>query len=215
MTRQIKVISCSALEHLIQQLSGLQIGLEVLEVGLHLQPRRLRAELMRRIKEIEEEGSFILLGYGLCGRALEGVVSKKSTLVLPMVDDCIGMLLGSRKKYRQIMKDNPGTYFLIPDWLNTELNIFEQMEKETTHLPRERRKQILKSALKHYKRLALISEDEPDPGDRTRCMELASEYNLEFIPMKRDLYLIKKLLHGPWEEPDFLVVPPGTPIPLF
>ena len=210
-----KIITCRALAPVVEELLGAAEALTVLDIALHLQPERLRQSLCDAVAGLEQEGETILLGYGLCGRALEGVASSKSTLVLPKVDDCVGMLLGSRQRHRQILNQHPGTYFLEPHWLDTELNIFDQITKGLDHIPQERRKQLLKVALKHYDRLVLLASECPAGEAEARCRQLAEENDMNFCCLTSDLGLLDRLLHGPWDAPEFIVAPPGTPIPLF
>lgn len=209
-----KIVACRALAPILEDLLGESLSLTVLDIALHLQPDRLRHALLDTIADLEEENTTILLGYGLCGRALEGVYSRFSTLILPKVDDCVGMLLGSRSRHRQVLHDNPGSYFLEPRWLNSELNIFTQIHKGLEHIPEKRRRELLKIALKHYDRLILLSEDDQTEA-AAQCRKLARDYDMQFASMSRELNLLHTLIYGPWEEPDFLVIPPNTPIPLF
>lgn len=210
-----KIITCHALAPVVAELLGSDEPITELDIALHLQPERLRRVLMESVAGLEREGETILLGYGLCGRALEGVCSQKSTLVLPKVDDCVGMLLGSRQRHRQVLNEHPGSYFLDPRWLDTELNIFDQITKGLDHIPQERRKQLLKVALKHYDRLVLLAGEEPTEEAEARCRRLAQEHDMDFSRLTRELGLLDKLLHGPWDGPEFIVAPPGTPIPMF
>ncbi|MBU1170254.1 MAG: DUF1638 domain-containing protein [Proteobacteria bacterium] len=215
MTYPHKIIACRALAPALEQFLGTDEPIHVLEIALHLQPDRLRLALLDKVRELEQESTTIVLGYGLCGMALEGVVSSKSTLVVPKVDDCVGMLLGSRARHRKVMNEHPGSYFLEPNWLETELNIFTQMHKGLAHISKERRKQLLKVALKNYDRLVLLAGDDPEVAASEQCSELAMEYDMGFQRMETDLDLIKRLLFGPWNEPEFIVATPGTSIPLF
>lgn len=210
-----KVITCRALYPVVRELLPIDTPLAVLEIALHLQPERLRTALNETIAEIEQEGERILLGYGLCGRALEGVVSRKSTLILPRVDDCVGALLGSKRRHREILSSCPGSYFLEPSWLDNELNIFTQLGKDLGNISYERRRQLLKIALKHYKYLVLLEPKGGDEEAARRCAGLAREYEMVFQRMVSEIGLVDRLLHGPWDEVEFVVVSPGTPIPLF
>lgn len=210
-----QIITCRALAPVVAGLLGSDEAITQLDIALHLQPERLRQVLMQTVAEMEREGGTILLGYGLCGRALEGVQSQKSTLVLPKVDDCVGMLLGSRDRHRQVLNQHPGSYFLDPRWLDTELNIFDQIKKGLDHIPQKRREQLLKVALKHYDRLVLLDDDSSDPEAEERCRHLAQAHDMGFARLTKELGLLDKLLHGPWDGPDFIVTPPGTPIPMF
>lgn len=215
MSFPFKIITCRALAPVLEELLGTDKPLTVLDIALHLQPDRLRQSIRQTVARLEGANKTILLGYGLCGRALEGVTAQKSTLVLPKVDDCVGMLLGSRQRHRQILKENPGTYFLEPRWLDTELNIFEQIKKDLERIPKDRRKQLLKVALKHYNQLALLTGQDRSTKALKRCQDLAKEHGMSFCRLPRDLRLMSKLLHGPWDGPEFIVVRPGVPIPMF
>lgn len=210
-----QIITCRALSPVVRDLLGSDESITELDIALHLQPERLRQTLMDTVGKLEREGKTILLGYGLCGRALEGVQSNKSTLVLPRVDDCVGMLLGSRQRHRKVLSEHPGTYFLDPRWLDNELNIFDQIKKGLEHIPEQRRKQLLQVALKHYDRLVMLCDGRPLEEAERRCRRLAQEHGMEFSRLTKELGLLDKLLHGPWEEPEFIVAPPGTPIPMF
>lgn len=211
-----KIITCRAVAPVLAQILGGDEALTILDIALHLQPNRLRQTLSETVAALESDGATILLGYGLCGRALEGVVSLKSTLILPKVDDCVGLLLGSRSRHQQILADHPGSYFMEPRWLETELNIFEEMKKGLQHVKPERRRELLKVALKHYSRLVML--DRQDGGQQEaemRCRKLAGECDMNFSRLGQDLSLVDKLLHGPWDGSDFIKAAPGVPIPLF
>lgn len=210
-----KIITCRALAHVLEKFVGTDNDLTTLEIGLHLQPERLRGAVSDKIGELERPGTTILLGYGLCGRALEGVFSRSSTLVLPRVDDCVGMLLGSRKRHKRTLVKHPGSYFLEPRWLDSELNIFAQMGKSLAHLPEERRRRLLKRALQHYERLVLLANRGYNGPALARCEKLAKDWDMAFQCMEIELGLVKRLLHGPWNEDEFVIATPGMAIPFF
>ena len=59
----------------------------------------------------------IILGYGLCSRAVVGLRAEGCTLVVPRVDDCIAIFLGSGDAYRTQHCSEPGTYYLTKGWI--------------------------------------------------------------------------------------------------
>jgi hypothetical protein len=189
--------------------------IRVMDIALHVDPDRLRARLLDEISSIEENGVHILLGYGLCGRALEGVFSEKSTLILPRVDDCVGALLGSRARHKALLKERSGCYFIEQHWLETELNIFVQATKGLDRIPPEKRGKIVELTLKHYTSLAFLDSGNAAQEAETRCREYAGRYNLEFLKIQTGLGLLSRLFKGPWHEKEFLVCPPGRRVPLF
>lgn len=83
MKAQHKIITCRSLAGVLEDILGSDEGLTVMEIALHLQPARLRDALNETIAGIEEENGTILLGYGLCGRGLEGVVPTRGAWFCP------------------------------------------------------------------------------------------------------------------------------------
>jgi hypothetical protein len=210
-----KLLTCKSLAHVLEPLTGPETDISVLEIALHLNPQQLRNHLMEEVARVEAADTHILFGYGLCGRALEGVVSSKSTLVLPKVDDCVGALLGSRQRHKELLKERAGCYFLEQHWLETELNVFVQMTKGLEHIPPDRRERIVQMTLKSYNTLALLDSGNTPPEADTQCMVYASRHELDFIRLKTELGLLNRLLSGPWTDEEFIVCEPGKPIPFF
>src|SRR5690554_3489884 len=98
------VITCSVLEdevrHFLQGLTHI-VRVEQLPQGLHNEPARLRRELQAAVTRIEADPAVeaIILGYGLCSRGIEDVVTERVPMVIARAHDCITLLLGSRQAY--------------------------------------------------------------------------------------------------------------------
>lgn len=210
-----KIIVCRALAHVLEPLADTETEISVLEIGLHVDTLILKDRLLKEVADIEERDTDILLGYGLCGRALEGVVSARSTLVLPKVDDCVGVLLGSRQRHKNLLKQYAGCYFLEQDWLATELNIFAEIMRGLERIPHERRERVVKLMLKHYNTIALLDSGNLSPENEALCITYSRQYDMQLIRLKTESGLLTRLIKGPWSEEEFLVLPPGKPIPFF
>lgn len=216
MSNNIKLITCDALTHLFEPMIGPDVTLVVLPISLHLKPEKLREHLIEEIRKIEEAGWNIVLGYGLCGRALEGVYSLKSRLIVPRVDDCIGVILGSRKRHKRILDEDAGCFFLEPSWIGTEVDIFAQCFKGLDKIPEEYRSEIVWMAIKNYSKLALLHHGKGTDSPATLdCKALAEQYNLSFMQYLSDLTLLERLVSGPWNKEEFVVAEPGEKIPFF
>ncbi len=119
---QIHVIACgvlaSDLRHVCQQL-GLPVSLECLAGGLHTRPEQLREQLQQRIDQASGifRGDRIVVGYGVCGRGTVGLQARNVPLVIPRVNDCIALFLGSDQAYRQQFSRYPGTYYISAGWV--------------------------------------------------------------------------------------------------
>ncbi len=216
MQKRIKLISCKALAHLFEPMIDPAMERVILPISLHLNPQKLKARLIDEISKIEAPGWDIILGYGLCGRALEGVYSNKSRLILPRVDDCVGAVLGSRHRHKAILDEDTGCFFLEPSWIDSDVDIFAQCFKGIERIPEKYRDQIIWMALKHYSKLALIhhARDSSSPAVST-CRGRAENYHLKFVQYLSDLSLLQDLSNGQWDSDRFVIVEPGQRIPFF
>jgi len=213
---KIKLIACRALAHVLEPMLPAATQRVILDIGLHLSPERLRDRLRQEVRAIQEPGWDIILGYGLCGRAAEGVGSQESRLILPRVDDCVGALLGSRVRHKAIMGRNPGCFFLEPKWVGSEVDIFAQCQKGLERIPENRRAQIVQMTLKHYSQLALLEHGAEGGEEATAyCRQLAETHHFDFIKYFSDLRLLARLAAGDWNQEDFVIAEPGREIPYF
>jgi N-methylhydantoinase A/oxoprolinase/acetone carboxylase beta subunit len=98
----IHVIACGVLatdlRHVTSELN-LPISVEYLSDGLHTRPDDLRKRLQERIDRVSTafRGERIVLGYEVCGLSAAGLQARHVPLVIPRVNDCITLFLGSDK----------------------------------------------------------------------------------------------------------------------
>ncbi len=101
-----------------------EVLVRVLELALHRTRKRLQEGLVNAAREMSHHVDALLLGYGLCGNALENpgeLLDVDLPVFIPMdrdhpVDDCVGLLLGGRDCYYAEQCKTPGTFFMIPGW---------------------------------------------------------------------------------------------------
>ena len=213
--KKFRLITCNALAHVLTPRLGPEVDVEVLDIGLHASPDRLRERVQQQVETMEEKGIDLRLGYGLCGRDLEGVRSAKTRLILPRVDDCVGALLGSKERHRRVLNEFPGSFFMDPCWLDTEMNLFSELGKGMDRFSPERRRRIIGLALEHYQAIALLTNGRPNPEAVRRCLNYAREYELEMRQLPTDLGLLNRLACGPVDERSFVITEPGQAVPFF
>ena len=207
-----KVIACATV--IEEMLPFMPDGMahEVLDFGLHLSPGTLREKLQEAVDASCNSFDTLLLGYGLCSMAVIGLKANGCTLVIPRVDDCIAIFLGSRQAYSEQSKKAPGTYYLTKGWIEVADTPFDEYERLVEQYGQERADRIMKTMLKHYTRLVYIDTGR---GDKEAYVEYARktalQFNLRFEEIHGSNELTLKLLTGPWED-DFLVVRPGETI---
>jgi hypothetical protein len=91
------IIACKVLQKQIEQLGEVPYDVIYLEQGLHRYPNVLTEKLQEAIAASERYNT-ILLGYGLCSRAVIGLqAAPHQKLFIPRIDDCIGISMGNKK----------------------------------------------------------------------------------------------------------------------
>jgi hypothetical protein len=230
---KIKCISCEALARPVYYYSAItphQVDLEILRIGLHDRPTSLREQLQLQINETPPNTyDAIVLVYGLCGRAIDGLTSLNTQIVVPRAHDCITLLLGSREVYQQQQNDYPGTYWYSQDYLERSGRYGESMalgsgmpgDLQTVYQEyidkyglenADYLMQTMGSWQAHYTRAVLV---ENDLGVKQNIAEQAQNeaekrgWKLE--KLKGNLSIVKKLLFAEWDQ-DFLIVPPQASI---
>ena len=113
----------------------LEVLVRVLELALHNRKRILQEGLIKAAKEMGRYVDAIVLGYGLCGNALqkpeELLADAGAPVFIPMdhdhpVDDCVGLIIGGRECYYREQCNVAGTFFMIPGWTRHWKQLFKK-----------------------------------------------------------------------------------------
>jgi hypothetical protein len=210
--KRIKVVACKTVIEEMRPLLPSGVTHEVLDFGLHITPEKLREALQQTVDRISHDVDVIILGYGLCSMGVVGLRAENCTLVVPRVDDCIAIFLGSTSAYREQGKKEPGTYYLTKGWIEVGDSPFEEYKRLIERYGRERADKVMNMMLKNYKRLVYIDTGWDDQErHRDHARRAAEKFNLRFEEITGSNRLIKRLIQGPWEE-DFIVKGPGETI---
>jgi hypothetical protein len=136
----------------------MQTLVRVLELGLHNRKRLLQQGLVEAVQDMAPQVDAIMLGYGLCGNALENpqelLGSASVPLFLPMdtdhpVDDCVGLIIGGRELYYEEQCRKAGTFFMIPGFARHWRDLFQ---KETDRFGLD----MVKRMFEAYERTLII-----------------------------------------------------------
>jgi hypothetical protein len=199
-----KVIACATV---IEEMTY-----EILDFGLHRTPEKLRNRLQETIDAASVEADTIILGYGLCSMAVVGLKVPECTLVVPRVDDCIALFLGSHAVYKQQASQEPGTYYLTKGWIEVNDTPFAEYKRLIERYGPERADRIMKLMFKNYTRLAFIDTGHYDQERyREYARSMAKQFELRYEELTGSTALIKKMLYGPWDA-DFVIARPGETI---
>jgi hypothetical protein len=194
--------------------SGCEHPFVWIESGLHLVPNSLRGRIQEELDRLEDVGR-VLLGFGFCGHAVAELESRAYELILPRVDDCITLLLGSRENRDRCARDG-GVYFLTRGWLTGEFNVWKEYQAVLARYGQERTDRIYERMLAHYRFLGLIDTGAYDlPALLPEVREIASALKLETRVFPGSDEYLKTFFTGPWDQDAFVTIPPNTRIELY
>ncbi|MDY0385664.1 MAG: DUF1638 domain-containing protein [Methanolobus sp.] len=110
----------------------LTVVVNILELGLHIVPKKLKSEVYQNIRKMTHFSNGLLLFYGLCGNVLgkveEDFCLEKDGCVVRIlkddervVDDCIGATVGGCANYLKLLKEHSKepAFFFTPMYANS------------------------------------------------------------------------------------------------
>ncbi|MDR1081805.1 MAG: DUF1638 domain-containing protein [Deltaproteobacteria bacterium] len=211
------LVCCETIrDEVIQAMARLGLGYSVrfLEGGLHQSPERLFGRLRGVLSEADGVCGRLLLALGWCGGGLEGLTTGAYETVVPLTDDCLTFLMGSRAA--RLEASRPATYFLTRGWLRHENSAVREHERIRTLFSTETAALISRTIFAGYQRLGFLDtgaysleEAEADVG------RMAEELELDIARLKTDPSWLEELLTGPHDDPSrFLRLPPGSRLSL-
>lgn len=126
MTHKIGLIGCGVMQLDVEaaaQAAGVALEQHYLEAGLHDNPGELKRRLQAKVDELSASGDYerIVLAYGICGRGVVGIQARQVPLVVPRVNDCIALFLGSDQAYREQFASCPGTFYISAGWFEKKV----------------------------------------------------------------------------------------------
>ncbi len=203
-------IACKTLEEevklVLRRIERPKPELIWVESGLHNTPEKLRARLQLELDGLREVGRVLLI-FGICGNSALYLRSRDFEIILPRVDDCITLMLGSFYERRKISSE-VGTYFLTRGWLRNESNIYSDYQYALKKYGKRITEEIYKTLLAHYIQLGLIDTGAYDFEEFLKETKIISTtLGLTQRPIKGTLSYLEQLLTGPWPEIAFVTVP--------
>lgn len=219
--KPVVILACQVFESLLEQHlpNGLAEKLSYLDYGLHRVPSKLSWTLQDEVNRIAEP-SLVVLAYGLCGNGLRGLRSGVHTLLIPRTDDCIGILLGSYKRYLQEFEANPGTYYLTKGWLESGSNPLQEFESYRQQYGEKEAYWLIDQLYQHYERLVFVTHSQQDAEEyRPQALavaEFCKRWNMRYEEIVGSDIYIKRLLEiaagDAQADREFVVIPPGGEI---
>jgi len=226
---KVVVFACQVLQDMLERLLPEALAEDVTfeDYTLHREPRRMTETLQEHIDGIEEP-SLVVLGYGLCGNGTEGLCAGVHILLIPRVDDCIALLLGSRRAYLKEFKAEPATYYLSKGWLESGSHPLSEYHEYSEKYGAEDAEWILDELYRNYSRLALVGHTGGDleayrPAAR-EVAEFCTRWDMRYHEILGSDDYVRRLVEAAARlrkegmaaadqvSRDFLVVAPGQKI---
>lgn len=224
----VVVVSCQVLQDLLADMlpDGLAQQVTFMDYGLHRVPGKMAGTLQEVVDGLAEP-SLVVLGYGLCGTGLKGLKAGPHTLLVPRVDDCITLLLGSYRAYMREFQAVPGTYYLSKGWLESGSHPLSEYHEYVPRYGEKEAMWIMDQQYQHYERLVLVVHEQADLETyRPQALEVArfcQRWNMRYEEMMGSDEYVRRLVKlaeqlasnseaAAQEDKDFLIIPPGGEI---
>jgi len=202
---------------------------EFIELGLHVNPSRLRERLQAKI-DAEDASDIrhdaVLLLYGVCGNAAVGLAARRAPLVIPRAHDCATVLLGGVARYLEVFGDNPSRPFSSIGYLERCLETYRTeggagLEAGNTYedfvekYGEDNAKYIWQTLHPVYEDQPALFIDIPETSQAdamARAEERLTADGRGWSVVKGDIGMIHRLIRAEWNPREFLVVPPGATV---
>ena len=201
------VIACKTMEdelNYAMERTGSRFPVFWLEQGLHNVPQQLRDAVQDALDRADADR--VLLAMGFCGNSLLGLRVPPVELIVPRVDDCISLLLGSVRRRLEISQTY-SAYFFTEGWLRGERNIWVEHQHMLETYGEELTEELEKSMFGHYRTLGLLDCGIKPVGPLVEGTKMIAEglhLTQQVIPASAQY--LEDLLTGPWPAGRFLTV---------
>jgi hypothetical protein len=194
---EVRVLACRALAPELAALGAAPERVRLLDQGLHRSPEELRRELGRHLEELESPAAVkrVVLVYGYCGGALEGLSTRRAELVLPLVHDCVPLLLGR-------VPGSPGTdpggvFYLSPGWIEHGRTPYTEFLHTRERFGHEEAMWTTREMLKGYREVVLVETPAGlSRAHRRHARKVARLCDLAYREERGDGRLLADLLAG-------------------
>ena len=198
MSKPAAVIACSVMKMELEAVAETAaVDLYYLEQGLHSTPQVMPLRLQEKIDELAPRRYQRLgLGYGLCSNGVLGVSGRTLPLSVPRCHDCIALFLGSTRRYNELFRRRPGTYYLTAGWIAEAVDPLGSVEgKYARRLGPKKAKRAMDLELANYTHFCYIDNGLGDrEALRARTRENCLAFGKQYAEVKGDLSYFQALV---------------------
>ena len=209
------MIACDTLrteiEH-VMEVHGVDRHVVWIEHLLHNVPTKLAAALQEAIDGVEDADR-VLLGFGNCGNAIQGLRSGNFELIVPRLDDCVSLVLGSQR-YREQYSRKHHAFYLTDGWITGSRTIEVEYNEMIEDYGEEEADEIMNMMYVNYNTMAFLDTGLYDiDALMNRTRHLCEVIETKQVVEPATLAYVERLVCGPWPEDLFVHVAPGEIIP--
>lgn len=209
------MIACATLrteiEHAMRE-HGIERRVIWLEHLLHNVPTNLTAALQEALDGMSDVDR-VLLGYGNCGNAIQGLRVGDFELIIPRIDDCISLMLGSQR-YRERFSQKNHAFYLTNGWVDGDHTITSEYEELRENYGEEEADEVTAMIYAHYDTMAYLDTGLYDVGALMRdTRHLCEIIEVDQVVEPATLSYVERLVCGPWPDELFVRVGPGETVP--
>lgn len=177
----------------LERSSEFSVIVQLQEIGLHIDPARLKSKTYTNLSLMSGFTDGILLFYGLCGRAFSRMqkdfpytgcslqlLQDRSTgeSSLPL-EDCIAAALGGNSSYRETLKRHSDAFFLTPMWAVNWKSAFRVDDKYGFKFTPESLREL------GYRKIARVNTGlSYEPDFEKKIEEFSLNFGFEVIELK-------------------------------
>lgn len=208
------VLACNTIRaELILAESRVKSGHDLywVESNLHNNPDRLRVEIQRSLDTLDSYER-VILAFGFCGNSVAGIKTRSFELIMPFIDDCVSLMIGSIAERARLTAGHNSIY-LTKGWLGNETNILSEYEYTVKKYDEDRANLVIKMMYAQYDWLSLIDTGAYELDSIAEAADKISErFGLERVVIPGTTSYIEQLLVGPYDEGKFLRIEPHSAI---
>ncbi len=206
------VLACRVFQPELNSLGVPETQVRYLDQGLHRYPEQLHLELNGALANLEADPATqrVILAYGFCGGGLRGIKASRASMVLPLVHDCVPLLLGDGQA-------NPcvgcgGAFYLTPGWIDHGQTPYSEYFVTREKFGHEDALWVGEQMLSGYDQVVLVDTGVGLlPRHRRYAQDMARLFGLAYQERRGHRDWLRRLLAGR-PGPGVAVLPPGRAV---
>ncbi|MDR0472265.1 MAG: DUF1638 domain-containing protein [Treponema sp.] len=182
-----------------------------LESNLHNYPAKLHAEMQKELDRLDGYDR-VLMAFGFCGNSVADLESRSFELILPRIDDCISLMIGSISKRAKLSEGHQSIY-VTEGWIRHESNIWKEYEYTIKKYGEKRAQFVINAMYGKYDMLSIIDTGAYQVDSIIdEAKRIADKFGLDQNVIPGTTSLLELLLTGPWDKDQFVTIPPHDSI---